>query len=60
MNSGIFHEIAVSEKEGRVKYMRDVHYNNTLSLVKQGDHVMIAEDRYERVLMSQDFSRTGI
>ncbi|XP_071545483.1 uncharacterized protein [Panulirus ornatus] len=28
-------------------------------LVRQGDHVIIAEDRYERVLKSHDFSRIG-
>lgn len=61
MKSGIFRDVAGSEKEGRIKYVRGAEfYSNLDSFVRQGDHVIIAEYRYERVLMSKDFSNTGI
>lgn len=61
MKSGIFREIADSEKQGRIKYVRGSEFYNTMnSLVRQGDHVIIAQDKYGAVLKSQDFARTGI
>ncbi|XP_071536191.1 LOW QUALITY PROTEIN: probable glutamate receptor [Panulirus ornatus] len=59
VKSGIFREIAVAETKGRVKSLRDVIHHHKLSLFKQGDHVLIAEDRYLQVLTSEDFSSTG-
>ncbi|XP_071526992.1 probable glutamate receptor [Panulirus ornatus] len=60
VKSGIFRKIADSEKEGRINYVRGSEfYKNLDASVRRGDHVIIAEYRYERVLMSRDFSNTG-
>lgn len=61
VKSGIFREVADYDEEGLIKYVNTPEfYTNMNSLVRQGDHVIITEDRYERVLMAKDFSRTGI
>ncbi|KAG7155419.1 putative olfactory ionotropic receptor IR4-like 25 [Homarus americanus] len=60
VESGVFREIADLESEGRIKYVRSTEFPSSIDIfVRNGDHVLIAEDRYERVLMAQDFSRTG-
>ncbi|XP_071526994.1 LOW QUALITY PROTEIN: probable glutamate receptor [Panulirus ornatus] len=60
VNSGIFREIADSENVGRIQYVRSTQFPASMeTLVRQGSHVLIAEDLYGRVLMAQDFSRTG-
>ncbi|XP_071545438.1 uncharacterized protein [Panulirus ornatus] len=60
VKSGIFREVADHDKEGLIKYVNTPEfYDNMDSLVREGDHVIITEDRYERVLMARDFSRKG-
>nr|XP_045624236.1 probable glutamate receptor [Procambarus clarkii] len=60
VQSGIFREIADSEKKGRIKYVTSTEFPSSVDIyVRRGHHVLIAEDRYEKVLMAQDFSRTG-
>ncbi|XP_071545435.1 probable glutamate receptor [Panulirus ornatus] len=59
MTSGVFREIADSEKE-RIKYVRSVEFYKVMdTLVRRGDHVIIAGELYARVLRSQDFSLKG-
>ncbi|XP_069951462.1 probable glutamate receptor [Cherax quadricarinatus] len=58
--SGIFKEIADSEKKGRIMYAKTSEIPAIIDvLVRRGHHVLIAEDRYEKVLIAQDFSRSG-
>lgn len=60
MTSGVFKEVADSEGKGRIKYVSSLNFYKSLDeLVRQGDHVLIIEDRYGRVLRAKDFSRTG-
>ncbi|XP_071545437.1 uncharacterized protein [Panulirus ornatus] len=59
MKSGVFREIADSEKK-RIKYIRSVEYYKMLdSLVREGDHVIVTGDQYGNVLMARDFSHKG-
>ncbi|XP_071545434.1 probable glutamate receptor [Panulirus ornatus] len=58
--SGIFRDIGDSEKEGRIKFVKTFEFYSSLdTLVRQGDHTLMLETLYGRVLRGQDFSRTG-
>ncbi|XP_069957612.1 glutamate receptor ionotropic, delta-2-like [Cherax quadricarinatus] len=60
VETGIFREVAGSEKSGRIKYVRGAEFSSNMDhFVRRGDHVIIAENRYEKVLMAQDFSAKG-
>ncbi|KAG7162377.1 Glutamate receptor 2-like 8 [Homarus americanus] len=60
MESGIFREVADSEREGRIMYVRGAEFSTYMNtLVSRGDHVIISEDRYQRVLKAQEFTSTG-
>ncbi|XP_071526982.1 glutamate receptor-like [Panulirus ornatus] len=58
--TGVFREVGDSEKEGRIRFARGYEYYWSMdTLVRQGDHVIMAETLYGIVLQGQDFSNTG-
>ncbi|XP_066984757.1 probable glutamate receptor [Macrobrachium rosenbergii] len=60
VTSGIFHEVAESEKRGRMEYTTGSDYGITLeNLVAKGDHVLIIEDLSLRMLLAEHFSKSG-
>ncbi|XP_064099392.1 glutamate receptor ionotropic, delta-1-like [Macrobrachium nipponense] len=60
VTSGIFHEVAESEKSGRMAYTTGSDYGITLeNLVAKGDHVLIIEDLSLRMLLAEHFTKSG-
>ncbi|XP_063869654.1 probable glutamate receptor isoform X2 [Scylla paramamosain] len=57
---GILREVGESEAAGRIMFVLATEYLNILrGLVRSGTHAFIGEDLTARVLMAQEFSRTG-
>ncbi|KAG7162385.1 Ionotropic receptor 93a-like 16, partial [Homarus americanus] len=60
VESGIFSEVAESEKRGLVKYTTPSHFViDTDTLVRRGDHVFISEVLTIEVIMNYYFSQVG-
>ncbi|XP_071527767.1 glutamate receptor-like [Panulirus ornatus] len=58
--SGIFRDIGDSEKEGRIRFVKPFDlYSSLETLVEQGDHTLMLETLYGRVLQGQYFSHKG-
>lgn len=59
-DSGVYHELALSEKMGRILYQRSSLFLNSVDmLVRHGSHVLIAEDLTHQGYVAEDFSKTG-
>ncbi|XP_071545454.1 glutamate receptor ionotropic, delta-2-like [Panulirus ornatus] len=58
--TGILREVAEMDRVGLIKYYRTTQFPYVVdTLVRPGDHVLVAEDLTEKVRMAQDFSNTG-
>ncbi|XP_069950741.1 probable glutamate receptor [Cherax quadricarinatus] len=58
--SGIFREVHEVEHAGRIRYTLSTEYLNMLDqLVRRGPYVYVGEDLTIKVLLAEDFSKTG-
>lgn len=58
--TGIFLDVAEMDRAGLIKYHLTTEFPRVVdTLVRSGDHVLVAEDLTEKVRLAQDFSDTG-
>ncbi|XP_068216610.1 probable glutamate receptor [Palaemon carinicauda] len=58
--SGIFRDVAETEKVGRFKVISSTRYSSTIEEeVMRGDHVLVVEDLSCKMLLAQHFTKTG-
>ena len=60
VSSGIFREVAEREKAGGIKFqLLHEFWGSMDTLLRKGDHVLIAVEIMTRFLISHDFTKRG-